>query len=518
MFVDDASESCAVVVTGQEEQGREAAVQSTSSDTNPASPRLRSDDSTSEVNDSSQRPDDSDNSTDRSVSSGDETRSDIEESSYMEDESQDDVVNKTSDSMADANESSLILSVGKPERVIDPTVYRSTVIIDSDESESGEEEEDGASPQESHFTHPDTDCSYVEVVDSSCREEEEEEEEDEVSAGEEEEDEVSGGEKEEDEEEDEEVSGGEKEEEEEEEDGASPQESHLTHPDTDCSYVEVVDSSCREEEEEEEEDEVSGGEKEEEEEEEDEVSGGEKEEEEEVEDEEVSGGEKEEEEEEEDEVSGGEKEEETGEDEGEKGGESPRSVETVYDQSLSSVETSSDNADLHLTTEGSCVSPDSGVSLQEGSEGLSKLPLEKSSVSQHSLGEPSPQKEVEVLDTTSSDEGDSGSSPGADTTHKPGRDETDYHVSSMSTCSSLSKPAKPSPTDASSKGHRREGLDKPEPQFKVGYQYRTLVKQLETMEVSGEEGEGRRGKGGGRWEGGWEGGGGRMKVSREDAA
>ena len=312
----------------------------------------------------------------------------------------------------------------------------------------------------------------MEVVDSSCREEEEEEEEDEVSAGEEEEDEVSGGEKEEDEEEDEEVSGGEKEEEEEEEDGASPQESHLTHPDTDCSYVEVVDSSCREEEEEEEEDEVSGGEKEE-----DEVSGGE---------------------EEEDEVSGGEKEEETGEeeeDEEEKGGESPRSVETVYDQSLSSVETSSDNADLHLTTEGSCVSPDSGVSLQEGSEGLSKLPLEKSSVSQHSLGEPSPQKEVEVLDTTSSDEGDSGSSPGADTTHKPGRDETDYHVSSMSTCSSLSKPAKPSPTDASSKGHRREGLDKPEPQFKVGYQYRTLVKQLETMEVSGEEEGGRRREG-----------------------
>ena len=453
------------MVTAQEEQGREAAVvQPTSSDTNPASPRLRSDDSTSEVNDSSQRPDDSDKSTDQSVSSGDETRSDIEESSYMEDESQDDVVNKTSDSMADTNESSLILSVGKPERVIDPTVYRSTVIIDSDESESGEEEEDGGSPQESHFTHPDTDCSYVEVVDSSCREEEEEEEEDEVSAGEEEEDEVSGEEKEEDEEEDEEVSGGEKEEEEEEEDGASPQESHFTHPDTDCSYVEVVDSSCREEEEEEEE--------------EDEVSGGEKE---------------------EDEVSGGEKEEETGEeeeDEEEKGGESPRSVETVYDQSLSSVETSSDSADLHLTKESSCVSPDSGISLQEGSEGLSKLPLEKSSASQHSLGEPSPQKEVEVLDTTSSDEGDSGSSPGADTTHEPGRDETDYHISSMSTCSGLSKPAKPSPTDASSKGHRREGLDKPEPQFKVGYQYRTLVKQLETMEVSGEEG------------GGWEGGGG----------
>ena len=304
-----------------------------------------------------------------------------------------------------------------------------------------------------------------------------------MSGGEKEEDEVSGGEKEE----DEEVSGGEKEEEEEEEDGASPQESHFTHPDTDCSYVEVVDSSCREEEEEEEEDEVSGGEKEEEtgEEEEDEVSGGEEEEE--------TG------KEEEDEVSGGEKEEEMGEeeeDEEEKGGESPRSVETVYDQSLSSVETSSDNADLHLTKEGSCVSPDSGVSLQEGSEGLSKLPLEKSSTSQHSLGEPSPQKEVEVLDTTSSDEGDSESSPGADATHEPDRDETDYHVSSMPPCSSLSKPAKPSPTDASSKGHRREGLDKPEPQFKVGYQYRTLVKQLETMEVSGEEG------------GGWEGGGG----------
>jgi len=384
-FVDDASESRAVVVTDQEEQGQEAVVQPTSSDTNPASPLLRSDDSTSEVDDSSQRPDESDNSTDQSVSSGDETKSDVEESSYMEDESRDDTVNITSDSMADANESSLILSVGKPERVIDPMVYRSTVIIDSDESESGEEE-DGASE-------------------------------------------------------------------------GSHQESHLTHPDTDGSYVEVVDSSCREEEEEEEDEERDG--------EEEEVTGGE-------EDEDVSGGEEEE-------VTGGE-------DEEEKGGESPRSV---YDQSLSSVETSSDNADLHLTKEGSCVSPDSGVSLQEGSEGLSKLPLEKSSASQHSLADPSPQKEVEVLDTTSSDEGDSGSSPGADAIHEPGRDETDY-VSSIPPCSSLSKPAKPSPTDASGKGHRREGLDKPEPQFKVGYQYRTLVQQLETMEVSGEEGEGSR--------------------------
>ena len=217
--------------------------------------------------------------------------------------------------------------------------------------------------------------------------------------------------------------------------------------------------------------------------EEEEVTGGEEDEERDGEEEEVTGGEEDEERDgEEEEVTGGE-------DEEEKGGESLRSVETVYDQSLSSVETSSDNADLHLTKEGGCVSPDSGVSLQEGSEGLSKLPLEKSSASQHSLADPSPQKEVEVLDTTGSDEGDSGSSPGADAMHEPGRDETDYHVSSIPPCSSLSKPAKPSPTDASGKGHRREGLDKPEPQFKVGYQYRTLVKQLETMEVSGEEGE-----------------------------
>ena len=435
-FVDDASESRAVVVTDQEEQGQEAVVQPTSSDTNPASPLLRSDDSTSEVDDSSQRPDESDNSTDQSVSSGDETRSDVEESSYMEDESRDDTVNITSDSVAAANESSLILSVGKPERVIDPTVYRSTVIIDSEESESGEEE-DGASEgshQESHLTHPDTDGSYVEVVDSSCREEEEEEEE------------VTGGE------EDEERDG--EEEEDEEKDG---EEEEVTRG---------------------EEDEERDGEEE-------EVTGREEDEERDGEEEEVTGGEEDE------DISGGEEEEVTGgEDEEEKGGESPRSV---YDQSLSSVETSSDNADLHLTKEGSCVSPDSGVSLQEGSEGLSKLPLEKSSVSQHSLADPSPQKEVEVLDTTSSDEGDSGSSPGADAIHEPGRDETDY-VSSIPPCSSLSKPAKPSPTDASSKGHRREGLDKPEPQFKVGYQYRTLVQQLETMEVSGEEGEG----GGGR--------------------
>ena len=451
-FVDDASESRAVVVTDQEEQGQEAVVQPTSSDTNPASPLLRSDDSTSEVDDSSQRPDESDNSTDQSVSSGDETRSDVEESSYMEDESRDDTVNITSDSVAAANESSLILSVGKPERVIDPTVYRSTVIIDSEESESGEEE-DGASEgshQESHLTHPDTDGSYVEVVDSSCREEEEEEEE--VTGGEE--DEERDGEEEEDEEKDgeeEEVTRGE---EDEERDG---EEEEVTRG---------------------EEDEERDGEEE-------EVTGREEDEERDGEEEEVTGGEEDE------DISGGEEEEVTGgEDEEEKGGESPRSV---YDQSLSSVETSSDNADLHLTKEGSCVSPDSGVSLQEGSEGLSKLPLEKSSVSQHSLADPSPQKEVEVLDTTSSDEGDSGSSPGADAIHEPGRDETDY-VSSIPPCSSLSKPAKPSPTDASSKGHRREGLDKPEPQFKVGYQYRTLVQQLETMEVSGEEGEG----GGGR--------------------
>ena len=468
-FVDDASESRAVVVTDQEEQGQEAVVQPTSSDTNPASPLLRSDDSTSEVDDSSQRLDESDNSTDQSVSSGDETKSDVEESSYMEDESQDDTVNITSDSVAAANESSLILSVGKPERVIDPTVYRSTVIIDSEESESGEEE-DGASEgshQESHLTHPDTDGSYVEVVDSSCREEEEEEEE--VTGGEE--DEERDGEEEEDEEKDgeeEEVTRGE---EDEERDGEEEEVTRGEEDEERDGEEEEVTGREEDEERDGEEEEVTGGEEDE------DISGGEEE--------EVTGGEEDE------DISGGEEEEVTGgEDEEEKGGESPRSV---YDQSLSSVETSSDNADLHLTKEGSCVSPDSGVSLQEGSEGLSKLPLEKSSVSQHSLADPSPQKEVEVLDTTSSDEGDSGSSPGADAIHEPGRDETDY-VSSIPPCSSLSKPAKPSPTDASSKGHRREGLDKPEPQFKVGYQYRTLVQQLETMEVSGEEGEG----GGGR--------------------
>ena len=182
------------------------------------------------------------------------------------------------------------------------------------------------------------------------------------------------------------------------------------------------------------------------------------------------------------------------------GGESPKSVETVHDQSLSSVETSSDNADLHLTKEGSCVSPDSGVSLQEGSEGLSKLSLEKSSVSRHSLTDPSPQKEIEVLDTTSSSDGDSGSrciSPGTDASHEPDMDETDYHRPG------LSNQAKPSLTDTSSKGHRREGMDKPEPQFKVGYQYRTLVKQLEQMEVSMKGG----GEGGRRRR--------RMKVSSE---
>ena len=424
------------MATDQGEQEREVVVQPTSSATNPASPPLRSDDSTDEVNDSvdSQGADESDNSTDRSVSSGDETGGDIEESSYMEDDNQDDSVNKTSDSMhADANESSLILSVGRPERVMDPATYRSPVIIDSDESESESGEEvDGSSegsPQESSLTHHNTDDSYVEVVDSSCREEEEEEETGcEEETGEEEEGEETGGE-----EEGEERGG---EEEEEEERGG----------------------------EEEEEEEERGGEEEEEEEE--------------------RGGEEEEEEEEE--VA-------SGEDEGEKGGDSPRSVETVYDQSLSSVETSTDNADLHLTKEGSCVSPDSGVSLQEGSEGLSKL-SEKSSVSWHSLTDPSPQKEIEVLDTNSSDDGDSGStciSPGADATHEPDMDETDYRVSSIPPRPGLSNQAKPSLADASSKGHRREGLDKPEPQFKVGYQYRTLVKQLEQMEVS-REGGGRR--------------------------
>ena len=422
------------MATDQGEQEREVVVQPTSSATNPASPPLRSDDSTDEVNVSidSQGADESDNSTDRSVSSGDETGGDIEESSYMEDDNQDDSLNKTSDSMhADANESSLILSVGRPERVMDPATYRSPVIIDSDESESGEEE-DGTSegsPQESSLIHPNTDDSYVEVVDSSCREEEEEEEMGcEEETGEEEEGEETGGEEEEEEE-----RGGEEEEEEEERGG-----------------------------EEEEEEEETGGE----------------------------------EEEEEEEVA-------CGEDEGEKGGDSPRSVETVYDQSLSSVETSTDNADLHLTKEGSCVSPDSGVSLQEGSEGLSKL-SEKRSVSRHSLTDPSPQKEIEVLDTNSSDDGDSGStciSPGADATHEPDMDETDYRVSSIPPRPGLSNQAKPSLADASSKGHRREGLDKPEPQFKVGYQYRTLVKQLEQMEVS------REGGGGGRRR--------RMEVSRE---
>ena len=314
------------MATDQGEQEREVVVQPTCSTTNPASPPLRSDDSTDEVNDSvdSQREDESGNSADRSVSSGGETGSEIEESSYMEDDNQDDSVNITSDSTADANESSLILSVGRPERVIDPAMYRSTVIIDSDESESesGEEEEDGAS----EGTHPDTDNSYVEVVDSSCREEEEEEE--------------AGYEEETEEEEEEAERGGEEEEEEE---------------------------TKGEEEEEEEEEEETGVEEEEEEE-----TGVEEEEEKEVEGDEDDGG------------------------------ESPRSVETVHDQSLSSVETSTDNADLHLTKEGSCVSPDSGVSLQEGSEGLSKLSLEKSSVSRHSLTDPSPQKEIEVLDTTSS--------------------------------------------------------------------------------------------------------------------
>ena len=105
-------------------------------------------------------------------------------------------------------------------------------------------------------------------------------------------------------------------------------------------------------------------------------------------------------------------------------------------------------------------------------------------MSRHSLTDPSPQKEIEVLDTTSSDDGDSGSaciSPGADAIHEPLMDETDYHRPG------LSNQAKPSLADASSKGHRREGLDKPEPQFKVGFQYRTLVKQLEQMEVSREK-------------------------------
>ena len=414
------------MASDQGEQEREVVVQPTSSTTNSASPPLRSDDSTDEINDSvdSQRADESDNSADQSVSSGGETGSEIEESSYMEDDNQDDSVNITSDSMADANESSLILSVGRPERVMDPSMYRSTVIIDSDESESESgEEEDSAS----EGTHPDTDNSYVEVVDSSCREEEEEEE----RGGEEEEEEETGCEEETGEEEEEEKTEGE--EEEEEERGG-----------------------------EEEEEERGGGEEVEEE------RGGE-----EVEEEETGV-----EEEEEKEVEG---------DEDEEGGESPRAVETVYDQSLSSVETSTDNADLHLTKEGSCVSPDSGVSLQEGSEGLSKLSLEKSSVSRHSLTDSSPQKEIEVLDTTSSSDGDSGStciSPGADASHEPDMDETDYHRPG------LSNQAKPSLTDVSSKGHRREGMDKPEPQFKVGYQYRTLVKQLEQMEVSREGGGG----------------------------
>jgi len=100
---------------------------------------------------------------------------------------------------------------------------------------------------------------------------------------------------------------------------------------------------------------------------------------------------------------------------------------------------------------------------------------------------------IKVLGTTNSDSGDSvteqsgtgAGSSGKDTTHITGSDETDYHIGSVypgeSRVLDLTNPVKPSFPNTNT--HRAKPQDRPEPQFKVGYQYRTLVRQLEQMEV-----------------------------------